>query len=496
MKIFLGYPGDIAKEINSEQVLSTLRMNQYRQGLDFTLGQITDRSQIINPTDYIDISRYTNDAAGRAAYQSDLASAQTLAKQQEAAYLDWYNSTSQQVSRDVEAGLNPALNGLNSTAGTQTDSPSGSPLDNVMSDEQIRAQRIQNAISFMSGITSLVGTIAKVAQLPAVFKDMDLKDAQIGLINEQKDSIKLGNIAGFESLVSNEISSRLSDAAAAAIESGESLNIAEWFANDANFENLGSYAPSGSPFYQDSLSNVRKRMQKSLGSAYKDGAITAENQKSWSALVADPRYSSDQLVQIGCMRPLMAANAKMELARLELEEKMNSWNQKFYTAKDAVSAANAENAKNEYDNEFWTKLDGERVAAFEDFVRTCQEVSMSLDLKINSNWLEIYNQHSDNDKGLGIAYLFKSGASASLSDYFYSNNMSELEKMIQNHNIILGAQAENADVRETLAAVSPLLPFRYDSFGGQKNANVAGRAIFKQDLSKYIELLQDVAKNL
>lgn len=435
------------------------KMNLYRSTLNFSLGSITDRSQIINPTDYVDISQYTNDAAGRSLYESDLSAAQNLAKQQEAAYLDWFNSSAQQVERDLEAGLNPALNGLNSTSGTQTDSPSGSPLDNVMSDEQIRAQKIQNAMSVMSGITSLVGTIANVAQLPSVFKQMKLTDAQIGLVQEQADAVKLGNFANFESLVSNEIASRLSDAAASAIQSGKSLNIAEWFGNDENFVNLDSYAPSNSFMYQDSLSNVRKRMQKSLGAAYKDGAITAENQKSWSSLVADPRYSADQLVQIGAMRPLMAANAKMELARLQLEETMNSWNQKYYTAKDALAAANAENAKNKYDNEYWTKLDGERVAAFEEYVRTCQEVSQTLDMKINSNWLEVYTQHSDNDKGLGIAYLFKSGASASLSDYFYSNNMSELKKVIDNHNIILGAQADNADLRESIGAVAPLLPY-------------------------------------
>lgn len=461
-------------------------------GSEYNLN-ITDRSQIINPDAIIARKRYDNTNAGRTQLEKDLNALRTYAAQQEAAYLEYFNSPEQQNLRDRAAGLNPDIVGLSGSQGIQSSGASSSPLESSMSDEQLRAQRIQNASSAISGITSIIGAISGVAQLPALFKGMKQTDANIGLINAETDQINLSTLANFESLSSNEIISRLADAASSAISSGQSLDIAGWFADDNNFSNIfESYAPQDNSAYRNSFANIRKRMQSSLGKAYEQGKITADNQRNFSGIVADPRYSADQLVQIANLRPYMAAQAKMELARMELQVTLDSWNKRYQDALSVDNAVAAANEKNEYDAEFWSNLDGERVAAFQKYQQACEQISLQLDSKINQNLLDIYTQNPDSDKGFAAAYLFKSGSSASLSDYFYLNNIDSYRKMIEDHNTIIGAKADNADTAESVSALSPLMPYlvkdeKFGPFSWRHSAN-------KFEIYNYKESLEALAE--
>lgn len=388
------------------------RMSRYRSSLDFSLGPITDRSQIINPTQFVDISQYTNDAEGRAAYQSDLLAAQTLAKQQEAAFLDWYNSPDQMALRERDAGLNPNLVGLDGvSSGSQTDPPSGSPLDGVMSDEQIRAQRIQNFTSILSGFSSLIGSISSVGGLVNSF-------AQIGLVRSQTQQTELSNANLFQQLVHKDVAGRVANAMSSAVSAGQSFDLDGFFSNVDNFSGIfESYAPIDSPQYRSLYDSTLKQTQSLLGQALSVNKDTASNQSDFAKLVSNPYYSDDIVLQVAMLEPVMQGIEDLRLSQQEFETFANGLRLKYAEGVDVDAAVDFFNAENLYQSEYFDSLDGDEQARYDTLIKKSQSILDNIEASIRNNLFEIWNKNKSSQRGLSAAYMLMGQTPLTLKDY-------------------------------------------------------------------------------
>ena len=385
---------------------------------------ITDRSQIINPEEILAQGNWTNSAASIAEYNKALQALRNIQAQQEAAYEEYYNSPINQVQRDQVAGLNPDILGLSGSQAAQAGVGESQPYSGLPTSEelafqkqQVRNQQVANVLSSIATVANLANAFSGLAVLPNQVK---LLNNQSDLTSTQADSSLLQNLSSFENLVGTEISSRLSDNISSSLSLGQSLDINEWFSNEKNFENLfESYSPADTPAYRNAFDNVRKRMQFSLGRAYAQGKVTAENQGSFSALVADPTYSADQLIQIAQLRPYMDARRDLEIARNEYETKLAEWNTKYQDALSVRDAVDVANAKNEYDAEYYSNMDAEKMALYDSYIKQAEGIRSRMRSKIDSNLMEIYEAHPYDIKGFGAAYAFDN-AGLTWYEYFGS----------------------------------------------------------------------------
>lgn len=395
------------------------RMNKYRMSLNFDVGTITDRSDIINPSDYIDISQYTNDAYGRSLYQSDLLAAQTLAKQQEAAYLDWFNSPEQVAQRERDAGLNPNLVGLEgAAAGVQTDPSSGSPLENVMSDEQIRAQKIQNISSILSGVSSLIGTISSVGGLVNSF-------AQIGLTKSQTQQSELTNANLFQQLVHKDVSGRVANAMSSAMSLGKVFSMDDFFGNADNFSGIfESYAPADNPQYRSLYDSTLKQTQSLLGQAFTLNKDTASNQSDFARLVSNPYYSDDIVLQVGMLEPVMQGIENFRLVQQEFDTFANEMRLKYSQGIDIQSAIDASNAQFEanavqanYNEDYYSQLDGEEQARYDALIKKSQSILDNIEASVRDNLFQIWDKNKSTQRGLSAAYMLLGQTPMSLKEW-------------------------------------------------------------------------------
>lgn len=394
---------------------STNRPWDWRSWIDsYTSGDylnITDRSQIINPEQILAQGNWNNSADSIAEYNKALQALRNIQAQQEAAFAEYYNSPINQVQRDQVAGLNPDILGLSGSQAAQAGVGESQPYSGLPTSEelafqkqQIRNQQVANVLSSIATVANLANAFSGLAVLPNQVK---LLKNQADLTSSQSDASLLQNLSSFENLVGTEISSRLSDSISSSLSNGLSLDINEWFSDEKNFENLfESYAPSDLPAYRNAFSNVRKRMQSSLGRAYSQGKVTAENQGSFSALVADPTYSADQLIQIAQLRPYMEARRDLEKARNEYETKLSEWNTKYQDALSVRDAVDVANAKNEYDAEYYSSMDAEKMALYDSYIKQAEGIRSRMRFKIDSNLMEVYEAHPYDIKGFGAAYAY------------------------------------------------------------------------------------------
>lgn len=425
-------PKDIANQISDSTKKS--KLDDFVSSIYDILGSssdVTDRNDIINPEKLLEGFDWSTSTEDQAQYNRLLQLLRNYQSQQEASYQEWYNSTEQKVLRDRVAGLNTDILGVSDSQASEAGVGAGSPFEGVTSQEEINVQKQQIKNQRFANLISSIGTIANLA---SAFSGLSTLPLQKDLLKSQADSQNLGNLASFEAMVGTEISSRLSDNIASAISLGQSLDINEWFGNESNFNNVfEAYAPSDIPAYRNAFANVRKRMQSSLGRAYEQGKVTAENQGSFSSLVADPTYSADQLIQIAQLRPYMEARKELQLARDKYEKTLNDWNTKYREALSVRSAVDAANAQSDYDAEYYRNMDAERQAAYDMLLKESQSIASKMQKAIDSNFLEIYNQNSHNMKGISAAYLFSSGASSSWGEYFASYSLAELQD-VSNYN--------------------------------------------------------------
>lgn len=186
---------------------------------------------------------------------------------------------------------------------------------------------------------------------------------------------------------------------------GKSLDLASWFADENNFVGiLDAYSPAGSDF-SASFANVRKRMQRSLGSAYADGKVTAENQFSYLARLSDPRYSTDQLIQIAHLMPYMQARADLQLLMDKYQSKVAEIKTKYADAMDVDAAIDAANAKFEFDGNYYDSRDGAKEALAEWYVKESEGIVARMRGSIEKNLFDTYNANPYNERGFAAAYL-------------------------------------------------------------------------------------------
>lgn len=293
------------------------------------IGSITSRDQIIDPYSLVNMANYRKTRAGIAQYNSDLQQAQQYAERQEAAYLEWYNSPEQQAIRDREAGLNPNLVGLSGSEGVDTQQNPNSPVAGMQTNGQLALESINTALNIMQTVAS-VGSFA--AGLPNIGKQGELLDTQI-------EAMKLGNITAFEQIAHNAIASNFATFHAAATAAGDAVDVAKYFADDKNFEDIiPSYAPSDSPMYRNALARVRKGSESIIADAYKTNAESLGNQISFAKKLANPYTDPNTLVMAACFEPVMNAIFDAEKEELEFQKLVRDKKKEYMSSIDASEA--------------------------------------------------------------------------------------------------------------------------------------------------------------
>lgn len=371
---------------------------------DSDLYNITDRSQIINPESLLQQVAIGTGANSRALYNKYLAILNNIKSQQEAAYQEYYNSPEQQVIRDKAAGLNPDILGVSGSQAAQAAVMNeGSPYDGLPTQEELDAQKSQVNTARIQSVVSMFGAVGQLASIPFTISSLisgkNLTDLQSG-------SQTLANLSSFEDLVSNEISSRLSDAIDSGIESGNGLDIAEWFGNDENFNNiLETYRPDAGLMYDSSFANVRKRMQKNLAKAYENGKVTADNRYSFAALLADPRVSRDVVLQAAYMQPYVSSEIARSKAFNDFESVLYNWNKEFQLGKDVKTSIEEFNNIANYNADYYENLKAEVIAAAANFKATDDSIRYQFSSSVQQNLMDVYKRYPYDLNGYAAIYM-------------------------------------------------------------------------------------------
>lgn len=410
----------MAKDYMKEALDASIRAGQVSR-INSIISQdlnITSRDDIINPELILNAERYANDALGRKYYESDLAALRNYKNQQEAAYLDWYNSPEQQAARQREAGLNPDLVGLEGESGVQTESSTSSPLDNVMSDEQIKAQEIQNSLNVLNGIGSVIGSISSVAGLVNSF-------AQVGLVKSQTNQTELTNANLFQQLVHKDVAGRVANAVSAATSAGKSFSIDDFFADANNFAGVfDAYAPMDTSQYRSLYDTTLKQTQSLLGSAFDVNKGTAGSQTEFSKLVANPYYSDDVVLQVAMLEPVMSAFEKQSLVQAQFRTFSDEMRIKYGEGIDVEAAIQAANAgfgssasESSYLEEYFKNMDGEDIAKFDSLIKESQSILDNIEASVKDNLFQIWKKNPNSQRGLSASYMLLGQTPLSLKDW-------------------------------------------------------------------------------
>ena len=294
---------NLKREVKGTKLLGRDSVLSFNDQMAAPIGSVTSRDQIIDPYALVNPANYRKSRTGQAQYNSDLLQAQQYAERQEAAYQEWYNSPEQQAIRDREAGLNPDLVGLSGSEAADTEQNPNSPI----AGQQTNGQLAIESINLVMSVVQTAASVATLAQgIPNIGKQGKLLDSQI-------DAQNIANVNSFEQIAHNAIASKFATFHAAETAAGRAVDVAKYFADDANFADiLPSYAPSDSPMYQHALARVRKGSESVLASAYGTNADAAQNQQSFARLLANPYANSNTVVMSAILEPLMSAVFQME----------------------------------------------------------------------------------------------------------------------------------------------------------------------------------------
>lgn len=315
--------------------------------LDSGVGSVTSRDQIINPMELLSPSMYKNTRAGRAQYESDLEMLKNFQSQQEAAYQEWYDSPEQAALRERAAGLNPDLIGLeNAGESAEAGASEEVPGQNLPTNGQIAFNAVQS-------ISSILQTAGSLAGLATTFKQLPLMEAQtIGqqlnndLIKSQINSNIQSNLNTFNDSVSKAISERFATWQSLA---GVGADVAGWFADDSNFDDLTSiYAPDDNPRYAASLSSLRKGYQANIAAATKlNKELTVDN-IGLATNLAQPYYSDDVKLMTNQLSPVMDAIFQLEDSTRVFQKKVIEAKSQYVDNIDPEKAATSFNQVQEY----------------------------------------------------------------------------------------------------------------------------------------------------
>lgn len=438
-----------------DDAISKLRqISDYRNMFAAGVGEVTDRSQIIDPY-AIDPSLFGFSRAGKARYQQFLNQAITYAQQQEAAYKEWYESPEQQAIRERQAGLNPDIIGLDDAEAGSVSYDQPSPLDGIRTNEQILFDSV-------SSFSQLIGSLSSVANLATAFTSIpgirqanknlitegDLLNAQLVGQNLANEAVDIGNIASLSLGISNDIANLFGAAKLA----DPDLDVDAWFSDDSNFTTLESIYGKN-PRYKSVLAQSRKAVLDYQKSVNADLADQAQSNFDFAKVINSPLYSDDQKIMAAQLGPFMELMIAQEVMDMEFNKALDEWMIERQSYLDAESDAARINAINGYEADYYSELDPHMAAgnvnmtnaeniiyldsvdsAFrgkvENFVNRVLYNAKNLEYQINKNYAAQYRADPNGYGGWKAAYLFSTNGGASWSDYYLANTRAKFEQQL------------------------------------------------------------------
>ncbi len=462
------------------------------QSSDFT--NITDRSQIINPTSWLEeFGIDTSYDDGQSLYDRYFSMLLDIQKQQEASYEEYYNSPEQQVIRDKIAGLNPDILGVSGSQASSPDLSSVNPMDAMREREALRLQEDTNRTARLS---SVVQSLVSVASLGSAFSSIALNKSSIALSDSSKVSGELSNLTLLKGLLSGDIDDLLASAMNDHLNSGSDseFDIDSWFSNDDNFSHLSDIYGSFSSF-KPALYQARKSVLAHRKNAVKQQLDNADYQSDFMQIYSNPRYSFEQKLHYAQLRPYISRLNRLEDAKTTLDEVITQYTTSYNLALNPETAAASLNSRNAYDYDYYSELDGKLVAAFESFMREVQISAGTMSKEINNNYYQMYSADPNSVDGWRAAYLFGSNGGTSWQDAYLCNSLDYFNNLMQNNQIIQTAIANNAELREKIASFGALLG-NLPSSDDVNQLNRLGWKQYRNDLLNFINSLEKVADSL
>lgn len=333
---------------------------------NFQTTNITSRDQILNPYDFVKLSDYSNNRAGRLQYESDLARAIQIANMQQASYDEWYNSEAQQSARQKIAGLNPDLNGVEASSAGDMENAGIIPGQSVPTNEDF-ALNVGNTLitgisSVLSGVSSVMGLTSQLKLNKAL---VDNTKAQTDLVKQQSDAQFMNNIGSFVRNSQSAIADRL----AKALSSDTDFDIDSFFKGDFT-DILKMFSPSDDIRYSDAFSHVLSNSQQVHSDAYKTLSTTEEGRKQYLSYLASSYYSDDDDEMIGQLSIAVHADEELHRIAAETGKAIKATILDYVNKVDVSAAAGAFNASNTYDEEWFSNLDGSVMAILEKGIKS------------------------------------------------------------------------------------------------------------------------------
>lgn len=375
--------------------------------LNSDIGEVTSIDQIINPYDYLDITRYRNTKKAQALYNEDLAALQEYQKLQQSAYENWYNSEQQQAERQREAGLNPNLNGVEGSQAASLAPSSGSPLEGIGTSEETIGTIAGVAATAVGTIVSSVATLGALpATIAAAGATALSATKQAGLIGAQQVGQELANLNAFEGKVYGAAAANLADATAAAVKSGTKFDFDAWSSNADSFKGIfESYAPSGvtidDPRYGAAYNRAIKNIQKLKGSAFEINSGATTQQTDFARALADPYFDNDLLTQMAYLEPISEAmqqidilSRQFQIAKLNLQKTYVDGLDGELASQDFNARLQASMAKAGFDINYYNGFDGDEVAALDLAIKQNQKIIGGCEAMIKAHFRDIWNDKS------------------------------------------------------------------------------------------------------
>lgn len=373
---------------------------------------ITSREQIINPYEILDTSQYVYSNRGHSLYDEDLNALIAIQKQQQAAYDEWYDSASQQILRERQAGLNPDLIGnVDSGESASTEPLAGSsPMDPVPNDVDI-------ANSVLSSVSSLIHSSAQIAALPTSFAQARLAGSQSKLVDSQLSGQELNNLKSFEGLVYSAAAGRFADAASSAADAGTPFDVDAFFAPDSNsFDGIfEAYAPVDDSRYRAAYTTALKNVQKIKGEGYKLSGDAVSQQTTFAEALSNPYFDSDLLSQIALMEPVMKFQEDVRILNLQYQENLYKIKNKAITevgdtAIDAfLKREKASAAESKYKIDYFANFKGDDAALYDMYQKKFTALRTRAIGDVYNNYWSIWKKDPLSTKGLGASYFITNG---------------------------------------------------------------------------------------
>lgn len=386
---------------------------------------ITSRDQIINPYEFLgspDGYGYTR--SGKALYNTLLEQAKLIAQQQEASYIEWYESSEQQAVREREAGINPDLAGLADNAAVQTTMPSTSPTDGLLTNGEV-------ALNAFNMLSSIIGAAGAAAGLATTFSQLNINKATEQLVQGQADAQTLSNLRSFEESAYGTITDRLSTAISAAGDLGQTFDIDSWFADENNFSDiLGTYAPNDDVRYSTSLASIRKGSQSILSKAYKQSQTTGENRMGFAKVLADPYHTTDAVLTAAILSPVMDAIRKYEQLNTDANSARADVTKRIIEGVDidkvvqGIDAGNSRSvAENNFYTEYYNAADGSQFSVYDLMQKKGEAIAKGAAAAIYQNLWDIYENDPTSLEGRAAAFQIGSGLHLSWQEYLVINGL-------------------------------------------------------------------------